>query len=150
MVVAAIVVGAVSIAVVVPRVGFRVGIGISFRSGFSFPLLAAIESIAIVAIGSIVAAIVVRPVSIAIVVPGVSLRVSIRVSYWGSLSFPLLAAIVSKAIVAMGPIAIVSTIVGPVAIVVPWVSIRASLSHCISLSLRGSQAQTKQAQHNKE
>merc|ERR1719147_205276 len=124
MVVAAIVVGAVSIAVVVPRVSFRVGIGISFRSGFSFPLLAAIESIAIVAIGSVVAAIVVRPVSIAIVVPGVSLRVSIRVSYWGSLCFSLLAAIESIAIVAIGSV-VAAVVVRPVsiAIVVPGVSL---------------------------
>merc|ERR1712098_551498 len=96
----------------------------------------------------VVAAIVVGPVGIAIVVPGVSLRVSIWVSFRSSFSLPLLAAPVAIAMVTIGSVAIVATIVWPIAtIVVPGVSLRVSFSYCISLSFRGGKAQPKQAKH---
>merc|ERR1719187_2024115 len=135
-----------SIAIVVPGVSFRVSSRVSFRGRFSlcFSLLTSPESISIsISIGPVS---IVSTISIwsGMIVPGVSIGISIRVSYWGSfsLSFPLLTSPETIAIsisMSVVPVAIVSTIGIRSGIVVPGVSAGVSIrvSHCLRVGLRG-------------
>merc|ERR1719187_2327240 len=130
-----------SIAIVVPGVSFRVGSRVSFRSRLSlcFSLLTSPESISIsIPIGSvsIVSTIGIRS---GIIVPGVSIGISIRVSYWGSFSLSL-SLLTSPETIAISvvSVAIISTIGIRSGIVVPGVSAGVSIrvSHCLRVSLR--------------
>merc|ERR1719187_191097 len=133
-----------SIAIVVPGVSFRVSSRISFRSRLSlcFSLLTSPESISIsIPIGSvsIISTIGIRS---GIVVPGVSVGISIRVGYWGSFSLSLSFLTSPKTIsisISVVPMAIVSTIGIRSGIVVPGVSAGVSIrvSHCLRVGLRG-------------